>query len=89
MSRRADWSVTSLTLFIRGPDELCVVFRLSGCVITEEGCASLASALSSNPTHLRVLDLSFNHPGDSAVKLLRAGLEDPRWRLSRLRYEEP
>uniref|UniRef100_A0AAQ4R337 NACHT domain-containing protein n=1 Tax=Gasterosteus aculeatus aculeatus TaxID=481459 RepID=A0AAQ4R337_GASAC len=62
--------------------------RLSGCLITEEGCASLASALSSNPSHLRELDLSYNHPGDSGVKLLSAGLEDPHWRLETLRYEE-
>ncbi|XP_071371309.1 stonustoxin subunit beta-like [Centroberyx affinis] len=62
-----------------------VVFcRLSGCLVTEEGCASLASALSSNPSHLRELDLSYNHPGDSGVKLLSAGLEDPHWRLESL-----
>uniref|UniRef100_A0A3P9DIX8 SPRY-associated domain-containing protein n=1 Tax=Maylandia zebra TaxID=106582 RepID=A0A3P9DIX8_9CICH len=35
---------------------------LSGCLITEEGCTSLASALTSNPSHLRELDLSYNHP---------------------------
>ncbi|XP_056234358.1 NLR family CARD domain-containing protein 3-like [Seriola aureovittata] len=58
---------------------------LSGCLITEEGCASLASALSSNPSHLRELDLSYNHPGDSGVKLLSLGLEDPHWRLDSLR----
>uniref|UniRef100_A0A8C9Z3A6 NACHT domain-containing protein n=1 Tax=Sander lucioperca TaxID=283035 RepID=A0A8C9Z3A6_SANLU len=43
---------------------------LSGCLISEEGCSSLVSALSSNPSHLRELDLSYNHPGDSGVKLL-------------------
>uniref|UniRef100_A0A667ZJ77 B30.2/SPRY domain-containing protein n=1 Tax=Myripristis murdjan TaxID=586833 RepID=A0A667ZJ77_9TELE len=59
---------------------------LSGCLLTQEGCASLASALSSNPSHLRELDLSYNHPGDSGVKLLSAGLEDPTWRLEALRY---
>ncbi|XP_061584203.1 NLR family CARD domain-containing protein 3-like [Cololabis saira] len=36
--------------------------RLSGCLISEEGCASLVSALTSNPSHLRELDLSYNHP---------------------------
>ncbi|XP_041825051.1 NACHT, LRR and PYD domains-containing protein 14-like [Melanotaenia boesemani] len=51
--------------------------RLSGCLITEEGCASLASALTSNSSHLRELDLSYNHPGDSGVKLLMAVLKDP------------
>uniref|UniRef100_A0A3B4VQ98 NACHT LRR and PYD domain-containing protein n=1 Tax=Seriola dumerili TaxID=41447 RepID=A0A3B4VQ98_SERDU len=58
------------------------------CLVTEEGCASLASALTSNPSHLRELDLSYNHPGDSGVKLLSAGLEDPHWRLEALRYGE-
>uniref|UniRef100_A0AAQ4RC21 NACHT domain-containing protein n=1 Tax=Gasterosteus aculeatus aculeatus TaxID=481459 RepID=A0AAQ4RC21_GASAC len=61
--------------------------RLSGCLIKEEGCASLASALSFNPSHLRELDLSYNHPGDSGVKLLSAGLADPHWRLETLRVE--
>ncbi|KAM9336176.1 NLR family CARD domain-containing protein 3-like [Symphorus nematophorus] len=60
---------------------------LSGCMATEKGCASLASALSSNPSHLRELDLSYNHPGDSGVRLLTAGLEDPRWRLDTLRVD--
>ncbi|XP_042073356.1 NLR family CARD domain-containing protein 3-like isoform X2 [Haplochromis burtoni] len=60
---------------------------LSGCLITEEGCTSLASALSSNPSHLRELDLSYNHPGHSGMQLLLAGLKDPHWRLDTLRVE--
>ncbi|XP_061581989.1 NLR family CARD domain-containing protein 3-like [Cololabis saira] len=61
--------------------------RLSGCLISEEESASLISALTSNPSHLRELDLSYNHPGESAGKRLSAGLDDPRWRLDTLRVE--
>ncbi|XP_073801404.1 uncharacterized protein [Danio rerio] len=49
--------------------------RLSGCMVTEEGCAALASALSSNPSHLRELDLSYNHPGEAGLKLLSDQLQ--------------
>ncbi|XP_029599960.1 NLR family CARD domain-containing protein 3-like [Salmo trutta] len=61
--------------------------RLSVCLVTEEGCASLASALRSNPSHLRELDLSYNHLGDIGVRLLFAGLEDPHCRLEKLNVE--
>uniref|UniRef100_A0A8C5GQB4 Uncharacterized protein n=1 Tax=Gouania willdenowi TaxID=441366 RepID=A0A8C5GQB4_GOUWI len=51
---------------------------LSGCVITEVGGASLAAALSSNSSSVRELDLSYNHPGNSAVKLLSQRLNTLR-----------
>ncbi|XP_073694019.1 NACHT, LRR and PYD domains-containing protein 3-like [Garra rufa] len=57
---------------------------LSGCFITQEGCAALISALSSNPSHLRELNLSRNKPEYSGVKLLSALLEDPRCYLEKL-----
>ncbi|XP_055085676.1 NACHT, LRR and PYD domains-containing protein 3-like [Periophthalmus magnuspinnatus] len=50
--------------------------RLSGCLVSQRGGAALASALSSAPSHLRELDLSYNHPGPSA-ELLTA-LQDQR-----------
>ncbi|KAM9832711.1 NLR family CARD domain-containing protein 3-like isoform 2-T2 [Aulostomus maculatus] len=58
---------------------------LLGCGIREEGFTSLASALSSNSSHLRELHLRFNHPGGPGVELLSAGLKDPHWRLETLR----
>ncbi|XP_049332918.1 NACHT, LRR and PYD domains-containing protein 12-like isoform X1 [Astyanax mexicanus] len=63
------------------------ILRLSGCMITEKGCCSLASALISNPSHLKELDLTYNHPGESGVKLLSARLEDPHCKLEKLRVE--
>ncbi|XP_055366582.1 NACHT, LRR and PYD domains-containing protein 3-like isoform X2 [Betta splendens] len=63
------------------------ILRLSGCLVTETGCASLDSALTSNPSHLRELDLSYNHPGASGIKLLSVRLKDPHWRLETLRVE--
>ncbi|KAM4619121.1 protein NLRC3-like [Polymixia lowei] len=76
-----DSGVKLLSAGLGSPHCRLEILRLSGCLLTEEGCASLASALSSNPSHLRELDLSYNHPGDSGEKLLSAGLEDPHWRL--------
>jgi len=62
--------------------------RLSGCMVTEEGCGYVSSALSSNCSLLRELDLSYNHPGDSGVKLLTDKLKDPNYRLEKLKYVE-
>ncbi|XP_048850893.1 NLR family CARD domain-containing protein 3-like isoform X2 [Brienomyrus brachyistius] len=63
------------------------ILSLSGCRVTVEGCSSLASALRSNPSHLRELDLSYNHPGDSGVWLLCAVLEDPSCKLEKLNVD--
>ncbi|XP_031607617.1 NLR family CARD domain-containing protein 3-like [Oreochromis aureus] len=82
-----DSGVKLLVIGLKNPHCRLETLRISGCLITEEGCASLASALTSNPSHLRELDLSYNHPGDSGKRLLSSGLEDPRWRLQSLRLE--
>ncbi|KAL0163810.1 hypothetical protein M9458_039563, partial [Cirrhinus mrigala] len=51
------------------------------CGVTDDGCSALASVLRSNPSHLRELSLSRNKLGDSGVKLLAAGLENPHCKL--------
>ncbi|KAM8721923.1 NLR family CARD domain-containing protein 3-like isoform 3-T3 [Acanthopagrus schlegelii] len=80
-----DSGVKRISAELKSPHCVLETLRLSGCLITEEGCTSLTSALDSNPSHLRELDLSYNHPGDSGVKQLSARLEDPGWRLDTLR----
>ncbi|KAF4084678.1 hypothetical protein AMELA_G00108730 [Ameiurus melas] len=58
------------------------------CSITNEGCAALASALRSNSSHLRDLDLYGNNPGKSVVKLLCDLLKDPHCKLETLYIED-
>ncbi|XP_064176181.1 NACHT, LRR and PYD domains-containing protein 12-like [Anguilla rostrata] len=67
-----DSGVRALSTGLEDPH--CKLHRmgLSGCRVTQRGCHSLASALCSNPSHLRELDLRYNHPGDSGVRGLSA-----------------
>ncbi|XP_051816112.1 NLR family CARD domain-containing protein 3-like [Acanthochromis polyacanthus] len=80
-----DSGVESLYAGLKSPHCKLEALRLSGCLVTVEGCASLASALSLKTSNLRELDLSYNHPGDSGEKMLRAKVEDPHCRLETLR----
>ncbi|XP_030636233.1 NACHT, LRR and PYD domains-containing protein 3-like [Chanos chanos] len=82
-----DTGVKLLSAGLKNPHCKLNVLRLSGCLVTEEGCSSLASALSSNPSHLRELDLSYNHPGDSGVKLLSERKKDPHCGLDTLNVD--
>ncbi|XP_035990237.1 NACHT, LRR and PYD domains-containing protein 12-like [Fundulus heteroclitus] len=82
-----DSGVKLLSAGLESPHCKLETLSLSGCLISEEGCASLVSAVSYNPSHLKELDLIYNHPGDSGIKLLSAGLKEPHWRLEALRVE--
>ncbi|XP_048858153.1 NACHT, LRR and PYD domains-containing protein 12-like [Brienomyrus brachyistius] len=58
---------------------------LNGCDLIDKHCEMLTSALRSNSSPLRELDLSDNDLQDSGVKLLSAGLGDSHCKLEILR----
>uniref|UniRef100_A0A3P9MEL1 B30.2/SPRY domain-containing protein n=1 Tax=Oryzias latipes TaxID=8090 RepID=A0A3P9MEL1_ORYLA len=66
---------------LQSPNCVLETLRLSGCQVSEKGCVCLDAALSSNPSHLKELDLSYNYPGDLGTKLLSAKREDPNCKL--------
>ncbi|KAK7877060.1 hypothetical protein WMY93_032229 [Mugilogobius chulae] len=82
-----DSGLKMLSVGLKSPHCKLQQLRLSGCLVSEEGCASLVSALRSNPSHLTELDLSYNHPGDTGVKLLSALQKDPHCSLHTLRLD--
>uniref|UniRef100_A0A8C1DAJ6 NACHT domain-containing protein n=1 Tax=Cyprinus carpio carpio TaxID=630221 RepID=A0A8C1DAJ6_CYPCA len=58
---------------------------LCGCSITEKQCLILTSALKSNPSHLRELNLSGNQIKNTGVNHICDVLKDSHCKLERLR----
>jgi len=62
---------------------MCVIvlYRLSDCGVKDEGCGALTSALRSNPSHLRELNMYGNELGESGIKKLSDLLANPHCKL--------
>ncbi|XP_048016449.1 NACHT, LRR and PYD domains-containing protein 12-like isoform X4 [Megalobrama amblycephala] len=86
-NKLGDSGVKLFSAGLKNPHCKLEILRLNNCDFTDEGCAALASALRSNPSHLRELDLSGNYLGDSGVKLFSAGLKNPHCKLEILRLK--
>ncbi|XP_053541436.1 NACHT, LRR and PYD domains-containing protein 12 isoform X3 [Ictalurus punctatus] len=80
-----DSGVKLLSAGLENPHCTLEILRLCKCGITDEGCVAVASALRSNTSsHLRELNLNYNNPGESGVKLLSDLLKDPHCKLEKL-----
>ncbi|KAI4898219.1 hypothetical protein NFI96_022805, partial [Prochilodus magdalenae] len=84
ISTLGESGVKLLSELLKDPHCKLEKLHLSGCSITTEGCTALVSALISNPSHLRELDLDSSKPGDPGLKLLSDLLKDPHCKLEKL-----
>lgn len=66
---------------------ILLIFRLSGCNVSERSCAILCSVLNFQFSSLRELDLSNNDLQDSGVKLLSSGWKKSNCTLESLRSD--
>ncbi|XP_055049321.2 NACHT, LRR and PYD domains-containing protein 12 [Misgurnus anguillicaudatus] len=85
-SNLKDSGLRHLAVGLGNPQCKLEILRVFNCSIGEDGCASLASALRSNPSYLRELDLSHNQPHDSGVKILSDVLTNSTCILETLRF---
>ncbi|XP_077073349.1 uncharacterized protein LOC143724251 isoform X3 [Siphateles boraxobius] len=83
-NKLGDSGVKNLSDLLMNPRFKLEKLDLYRCSITEKQSLILTSALKSNPSYLRELNLSGNKLGDSAVKNLSDLLMNPQFKLEKL-----
>ncbi|XP_047673116.1 NLR family CARD domain-containing protein 3-like isoform X16 [Tachysurus fulvidraco] len=84
-NKLGDSGVKILCAGLENPHCKVETLGLCECGVSDEGCAALTSALRSNPSHLRELNLSCNKLGDSVKKLLSDLKDDEHYKLQTVR----
>ncbi|XP_056880830.1 NACHT, LRR and PYD domains-containing protein 14-like isoform X1 [Takifugu flavidus] len=79
-----DSGVKLLCSGLERPNCKLETLSLRGCGLSEISCDSLASALKSNPSHLKELNLGQNHLQDSGVAILSDLVTSPSYKLETL-----
>ncbi|XP_075875746.1 NLR family CARD domain-containing protein 3-like isoform X2 [Nelusetta ayraudi] len=87
-SHLKDSGVKVLSGFLQSPDCKLEVLGLWRCSLSKISCDWLLSALKSNPSHLRHLELGYNHLNESSVKPLMDLVHSRDYQLESVRWKD-
>ncbi|XP_076829407.1 ribonuclease inhibitor-like [Brachyhypopomus gauderio] len=76
--------VENLCRLLKNTDCKLEKLQIINCTLDVAGCAALSSALCSNPSHIRELDLSYNELHHTGIEKLCPLLENQECKLEKL-----